>query len=88
MSFLAHTPDADITDEDIIDQLTVEVDQLGQMEVVTNNTLDRLKTLIEYIQMLKEQAYEIARVNPSLISGKKMRGLIQVVWLRCLMNHL
>lgn len=75
VSFLAHTPDCDLTDQEIIDQLTVEVDQLGQMEVITNNTLDRLKTLIEYIQTLKDQAYEIARVNPSLISGKKEDGI-------------
>ena len=75
VSFLAHTPDADITDQEIIDQLTIEVDQLGSMEVITNNTLDRLKTLIEYVQMLKEQAYEIARVNPALISGKKDEGV-------------
>ena len=75
VSFLAHTPDADITDQEIIDQLTIEVDQLGQMEVVTNNTLDRLNTMIEYIKVLKEQAYEIARVNPSLISGQKQDGV-------------
>lgn len=75
VSFLAHTPDADITSEDIIDQLTLEVDSLGSMEVITNNTLDRLKSLIDYIQMLKEQAYEIARINPSLISGKREDGV-------------
>ena len=75
VSFLAHTPDADISDQEIIDQLTVEVDALGQMEVITNNTLDRLKTLIDYIRTLKEQAYEIARVNPSLISGQKQDGV-------------
>ena len=75
VSFLAHTPDADITDQEIIDQLTIEVDQLGQMEVITNNTLDRLNTMIEYIKVLKEQAYEIARVNPSLISGQKQDGV-------------
>jgi hypothetical protein len=45
------------------------------MEVITNNTLDRLKTLIDYIRTLKEQAYEIARVNPSLISGQKQDGV-------------
>lgn len=75
VSFLAHTPDADVTDQEIIDQLTIEVDQLGQMEVITNNTLDRLNTMIEYIKVLKEQAYEIARVNPSLISGQKQDGV-------------
>lgn len=75
VSFLAHTPDCDITDQEIIDQLTIEVDALGQMEIITNNTLDRLKSLIEYIQMLKEQAYEIARINPSLISGKRQDGV-------------
>lgn len=75
VSFLAHTPDADITTQEIIDQLTIEVDQLGQMEVITNNTLDRLNTMIEYIKVLKEQAYEIARVNPSLISGQKQDGV-------------
>lgn len=75
VSFLAHTPDADITDQEIIDQLTIEVDAIGQMEVVTNNTLDRLNTMIEYIKVLKEQAYEIARVNPSLISGQKQDGV-------------
>lgn len=75
VSFLAHTPDADITDQEIIDQLTIEVDALGQMEVVTNNTLDRLQAMIEYIKVLKEQAYEIARVNPSLISGQKQDGV-------------
>jgi hypothetical protein len=75
VSFLAHTPDADISDQEIIDQLTIEVDALGQMEVVTNNTLDRLQTMIEYIKVLKEQAYEIARVNPSLISGQKQDGV-------------
>ena len=75
VSFLAHTPDADITDEEIIDQLTIEVDQLGQMEIITNNTLDRLHTMIEYIKTLKEQAYEIARVNPSMISGQKQDGI-------------
>ena len=75
VSFLAHTPDADVTDQEIIDQLTIEVDALGQMEVITNNTLDRLNTMIEYIKVLKEQAYEIARVNPSLISGQKQDGV-------------
>lgn len=75
VSFLAHTPDCDITDQEIIDQLTIEVESLGQMEIITNNTLDRLKSLIEYIQMLKEQAYEIARINPSLISGKRQDGV-------------
>lgn len=75
VSFLAYTPDADITDQEIIDQLTIEVDSLGQMEVITNNTLDRLNTMIEYIKVLKEQAYEIARVNPSLISGQKQDGV-------------
>lgn len=75
VSFLAHTPDADVSDQEIIDQLTIEVDQLGQMEVITNNTLDRLNTMIEYIKVLKEQAYEIARVNPSLISGQKQDGV-------------
>ena len=75
VSFLAHTPDADVTDQEIIDQLTIEVDQLGQMEVITNNTLDRLNAMIEYIKVLKEQAYEIARVNPSLISGQKQDGV-------------
>ena len=75
VSFLAHTPDADISDQEIIDQLTIEVEALGQMEVITNNTLDRLNTMIEYIKILKEQAYEIARVNPSLISGQKQDGV-------------
>ena len=75
VSFLAHTPDADVSDQEIIDQLTIEVDALGQMEVITNNTLDRLQTMIEYIKVLKEQAYEIARVNPSLISGQKQDGV-------------
>lgn len=75
VSFLAHTPDADVSDQEIIDQLTIEVDSLGQMEVITNNTLDRLNTMIEYIKVLKEQAYEIARVNPSLISGQKQDGV-------------
>lgn len=75
VSFLAHTPDADVSDQEIIDQLTIEVDQLGQMEVITNNTLDRLNAMIEYIKVLKEQAYEIARVNPSLISGQKQDGV-------------
>lgn len=75
VSFLAHTPDADVTDQEIIDQLTIEVDQLGQMEVITNNTLDRLNAMIEYIKVLKEQAYEIARVNPALISGQKEDGV-------------
>lgn len=75
VSFLAHTPNADVSDQEIIDQLTIEVDQLGQMEVITNNTLDRLNTMIEYIKVLKEQAYEIARVNPSLISGQKQDGV-------------
>ena len=75
VSFLAHTPDADVTDQEIIDQLTIEVDQLGQMEIITNNTLDRLNAMIEYIKVLKEQAYEIARVNPSLISGQKQDGV-------------
>lgn len=75
VSFLAHTPDADVSDQEIIDQLTIEVDQLGQMEVVTNNTLDRLHTMIEYIKILKEQAFEIARVNPSLVSGQKQDGV-------------
>ena len=75
VSFLAHTPDADVTDQEIIDQLTIEVDQLGQMEVITNNTLDRLNAMIEYIKVLKEQAYEIARVNPSMISGQKQDGV-------------
>lgn len=75
VSFLAHTPDADITEQEIIDQLTLEVDQLGQMEIITNNTLDRLHTMIEYIKVLKEQAYEIARVNPSMISGQKQDGI-------------
>ena len=45
------------------------------MEVITNNTLDRLQTMLEYIKVLKEQAYEIARVNPSLISGQKQDGV-------------
>ena len=31
--------------------------------------------MIEYIKVLKEQAYEIARVNPSLISGQKQDGV-------------
>ena len=75
ISFLAHTPDADITDQEIIDQLTVEVDQLGQMEIITNNTLDRLNEMINYIKILKEQAYEIARVNPSMISGQRQDGV-------------
>ena len=75
ISFLAHTPDADITDQEIIDQLTIEVDQLGQMEIITNNTLDRLNEMLSYIKMLKEQAYEIARVNPTLISGSKQDGV-------------
>lgn len=75
VSFLAHTPDADVTDQEIIDQLTIEVDQLGQMEVITNNTLDRLNAMIEYIKVLKEQAYEIARVNPTLISGQRQDGV-------------
>ena len=75
VSFLAHTPDADVTDQEIIDQLTIEVDQLGQMEIITNNTLDRLNEMINYIKVLKEQAYEIARVNPSLISGQKQDGV-------------
>ena len=75
VSFLAHTPDADVSDQEIIDQLTIEVDSIGQMEVITNNTLDRLNTMIEYIKVLKEQAYEIARVNPSLISGQKQDGV-------------
>ena len=75
VSFLAHTPDADVSDQEIIDQLTIEVDALGQMEVITNNTLDRLQTMLEYIKVLKEQAYEIARVNPSLISGQKQDGV-------------
>lgn len=75
VSFLAHTPDADLTDQEIINQLTVEVDQLGQMEIITNNTLEQLRSMIEYIKVLKEQAYEIARVNPALISGKKEEGV-------------
>lgn len=74
-SFLAHTPDCGLHDQEIINQLTVEVEALGQMEIITNNTLSQLQSMIEYLKELKAQMYEIARINPQLISGKKEDGV-------------
>lgn len=75
LSFLAVTPDSGLSEQDIINQLVVEVDQLNQMDVITSNTAESIKYMVEYIKFLKEQAYEITRVNPALISGQKEQGV-------------
>ena len=41
----------------------------------TNNTLSELTTMLQYIDKLKQTAYEIARTNPMMISGERPDGI-------------
>lgn len=75
VSFLAVTPSCDVEVQQIINDLLIKVQNLNQMQVITNNTLDQIKTLTEWIIFLKEQAFEIARLNPALVSGTKETGV-------------
>jgi len=63
--------------EDLINQTIIKVENLsdGSFGQVSNNTLSELKELREYIQDLKNNTYEIARVNPTMISGERPEGV-------------
>jgi len=52
------------------------VENLDKMmpQVLTNNTINEIKTLWEHINLLKQNAYEVARVNPTMISGQRQKG--------------
>lgn len=75
VSFLEVAPSCGVELQQVINDLLIKVDNLNQMQVVTNNTLDQIKFLTEWIMFLKEQAYEISRLNPTLVSGQKETGV-------------
>ena len=76
MSAAVITADSGLNANNFINQtvLMVEEKQFGP-EVFTNNTLSEISTLLEYIRYLKDAAYEIARINPQLISGERPAGV-------------
>lgn len=76
MSAIVVSDDSGLNKNDFINQSVISIEELSQTPTnITNNTLGEVKTLVEYIKFLKEAAYEIARVNPQLISGERQAGV-------------
>lgn len=76
MSAIVISDDSGLNKNDIINQAVISIEELDQTPTnITNNTLGELKTVIEYISFLKDAAYEIARVNPQMISGERQAGV-------------
>lgn len=69
-----------VTATDIVDADTLSLNPesltKGQMpKILTNNTIAEIGTVTQYIQELKNNAYEISRVNPQMISGERPKGV-------------
>ena len=62
----------DLTEDDFVNGFAMAIDNMrtnGTPSVLTNNTLSEINSVIEYIQQLKAEAKEIARVNDIMIAG-------------------
>lgn len=44
-------------------------------QVLTNNTLSEIQNLLAYIETLKENAKEVARINDMMMSGERQHGV-------------
>jgi hypothetical protein len=65
----------DIIREDVL-ALDAEALSKGQMpQILTNNTIAEVQNIMKYIEDLKNNAKEIARVNDQMISGKRPDGV-------------
>ena len=66
-------------EQEIVNSITKTVD-VGSLSgvpftLITNNTLGELGTLDSYIERLKKDARDIARVSEMMISGERQRGV-------------
>ncbi len=69
-----------VTKNDVLTETVLELDEDSLSrglapQVLTNNTISEIGALTEYIRELKENAYEIARVNPQMVSGERPEGV-------------
>lgn len=44
-------------------------------QLMTNNTLDQLEAMLKYIEVLKNDAKQISRINDTILSGERERGV-------------
>lgn len=77
VSFIAVNSSITVDPDDIINQAIFIADNISDtgIQSFTNNTLSELNEMIAYIDKLKETAYEISRVNPTMISGERPEGV-------------
>jgi hypothetical protein len=62
----------DLGEDDFVNAFAMAIDNMrmnGVPQVLTNNTLSEVSSLLEYIKQLKDEAKEIARVNDIMIAG-------------------
>lgn len=70
--------DMELNEGDLVNNFVTFMDNLkgrGKPDILTNNTLSEIQNLINYINLLKADAREIARVNETMISGTKEPGV-------------
>ena len=70
----------DLKEEDFVNSFVVKIDEMqknGVPTVLTNNTLSEIQNLLGYIQQLKNDAKEIARINDIMMSGELPSGAIK-----------
>jgi hypothetical protein len=80
LTLLAIDGASGITPGDIINQDAILLNPYALRDglvpqVIQNNTITGMGEVINYIEVLKAQIYEIARINPMMISGEKAKGV-------------
>lgn len=73
-SWLCFDPRTGLKKGDFVNETILQVENMqaaGTPAVVTNNTLDKLNFMLDYMQRLIEDSHKIARLNEQMISGNK-----------------
>lgn len=72
-SWILNDPKSGIKKGDYVNKTVLEGDNVSQYPptTLTNNTLNKFNVMIEYLDVLKKDAYDIARLNEQMVSGNQ-----------------
>lgn len=81
VSFIGYDPKTTgLRDQDLVNAVgALKIEGLSRypssVQVITNNTLSELDNVLKMLQLYEQEAYKVARVNESMISGEKPSGV-------------
>jgi len=81
VSFIAYDPKTTgLRDQSFINAVSaLPVEGLSQypssVQMITNNTLSEIQSVLEMIKVYEQESYKIARINESMVSGERAQGV-------------